>query len=139
MYTLSAVYPTFDVFRMLKNFAFHYIEQKMHILRNMYITYAYMCIIYEEKNEVRRILPSTCKQSQNILANNFVRSLKSFTDPITLVRYFLFGVYSGNCKADMYYTVIIAKVRELRENSISILHNALFKGVSITTITLVMK
>ena len=74
----------------------------MHILRNMYITYAYMCIIYE-KNEVRRILPSTCKQNQNMLANNFVRSLKSFTDPITLVRYFLFCVYSGNCKADMYY------------------------------------
>ena len=37
------------------------------------------------------------------------------------------------------YTVIIAKVRELRENSISILHNALFEGVSIIAITLVMK
>ena len=107
MYTLSAVYPTFDVFRMLKNFAFHYIEEKMHILRNIYITYAYMCIIYEEKNGISRILPSTCKESQNTLANNFVkygtRSLKSFTDPITLVRHFLHGVYSGNCKADMYY------------------------------------
>ena len=55
LYTLCAVYPTFDVFRMLKNFAFHYIEHKMHILRNMYITYAYMCIIYEKKNGIRRI------------------------------------------------------------------------------------
>ena len=36
-------------------------------------------------------------------------------------------------------TVIIAKVRELRENSISILHNALFEGVYIIKITLVMK
>ena len=37
------------------------------------------------------------------------------------------------------YSYIIAKVRELRENLISILHNALFEGVSIITITLVMK
>ena len=48
-------------------------------------------------------------------------------------------MYIVHYTAYTLHTVIIAKVRELRENSISILHNALFEGVSIITITLVMK
>ena len=44
---------------------------------------------------------------------------------------FLEIIFGINSKLIVQNTVIIAKVRELRENSILILHYALFEGVSI--------